>query len=55
MSDEAKKTDDKAEVIANPASDVSELNEESLKNVSGGAEPVPKESISFNFTKVETS
>jgi bacteriocin-like protein len=47
MSDEIKKAIDNAESVPAPAA--SELNEEELKNVTGGV----AESVSFGFGKIE--
>jgi hypothetical protein len=52
MSDDTNKIDEKAAAPAISA-DSTELTEDSLKNVAGGTEAQPKESVSFNFTKIE--
>jgi hypothetical protein len=61
MSEETNKTEQQA-AISNPATESSELSEESLKNVAGGTPKTttttttttPTESVSFNFGKVQT-
>ena len=52
MSDDTNKIDDKAAAPA-IAADYSELTEDSLKNVAGGTNDVPQETISLPYSKIE--
>ena len=52
MSDDTKKIEEKESAPA-IAADSTELTEDSLKNVAGGTNDVPQETISLPYSKIE--